>query len=101
MYSKIEFMVSGPSNLRLDGKLLLSLSLAAWLTIPLSTSNLFLSKLFPMSLGPTLDLIVCFIGAMGLYMYIFGYIKQFNILRFSYLRIFLSAIEIVVASTLR
>ena len=54
-----------------------------------------------MSMGPTLDFIICFIGAMGLYMYIFGYIKQFNVLRFSYLRIFLSSIEIVLASTLR
>ena len=95
------YLVCSSHHIPLKSKLLLSLSLAAWLTIPLSTSNLFLSKLFPMSLGPTLDLIVCFIGAMGLYMYIFGYIKQFNILRFSYLRIFLSAIEIVVASTLR
>ena len=73
----------------------------AWLTIPLSTSNVLLSKLFPMSLGPTLDFIICFIGAMGLYMYIFGYIKQFNILRFSYPRIILSSVEIVLASFLR
>ena len=80
---------------------LILLSAGAWLTIPLSTSNLVLSKLFPMSLGPTLDFTICFIGAMGLYMYIFGYIKQFNVLRFSYLRMLLSSIEIVVASTLR
>ena len=73
----------------------------AWLTIPLSTSNVLLSKLFPLSLGPTLDFIICFIGAMGLYMYIFGYIKQFNILRFSYPRIILSSVEIVLASFLR
>ena len=38
---------------------------------------------------------------MGLYMYIFGYFKQFNILRFSYLRILLSFFEIILASTLR
>ena len=52
-------------------------------------------------MGPTLDFIICFIGAMGLYMYIFGYIKQFNILRFSYPRIFFSFVEIALASTLR
>ena len=60
---------------------LILLSAGAWLTIPLSTSNLVLSKLFPMSLGPILDFTICFIGAMGLYMYIFGYIKQFNVVK--------------------
>ena len=73
----------------------------AWLTMPLSTSNGILTKVFPFSMGPLSDFTLSFIGAMGLYMYIFGYAKQFNILRFSYIRILLSFIEIILASTLR
>ena len=42
-----------------------------------------------------------FIGAMGLYMYMFGYVKQFNLHRFSKLRTLFSIIEIVLASILR
>ena len=69
--------------------------------MPLSTSNVVLSKLYPMSISPMVDFLLSFIGAMGLYMYIFGYIKQFNIHRFSYFRMVLSAIEIFLASILR
>merc|ERR1712029_167276 len=81
-------------------KFLLTMSLAAWLTIPLSTSNIILTKLFPLSMGPIFDFLVSFIGAIGLYGYIFGYTKQFHVLRFSYLRILMSVFEIVLASTL-
>lgn len=69
--------------------------------MPLSTSNIILSKLYPMSLSPMFDFFVSFIGAMGLYMYFFGYVRQFNILRYSYLRILLSVFEIILASMLR
>jgi hypothetical protein len=69
--------------------------------MPLSTSNVFLSKAFPMSISPSIDFLLSFIGAMGLYMYMFGYVKQFNILRFSKLRALLSVFEIILASTLR
>ena len=69
--------------------------------MPLSTSNIVLSKLYPMSISPMVDFLLSFIGAMGLYMYIFGYIKQFNIHRFSYVRMVLSVFEIILASILR
>ena len=69
--------------------------------MPLSTSNLVLSQLYPMSISPLVDFLLSFIGAMGLYMYIFGYIKQFNIHRFSYIRMVLSIFEIILASFFR
>jgi len=94
------YLVVTSSLIPIRSKVLLSLSLAAWLTIPLSTSNLILAKLFPLSMGIFFDFLLTFIGAMGLYMYIFGYAKQFNILRYSYIRMLLSIIEIVLASTL-
>lgn len=68
--------------------------------MPLSTSNVVLSKMFPMSISPLCDFLLSFLGAMALYNYIFGYIKQFNIHRYSYIRIFLSIFEIFLASTL-
>ena len=71
------------------------------MTIPLSTSNLILVKFYPMSMGSIFDFLASFMGAMGFYMYIFGYAKQFNILRFSYIRIIFSFAEIVLASILR
>ena len=54
-----------------------------------------------MSMGSIFDFLASFMGAMGFYMYIFGYAKQFNILRFSYIRIIFSFAEIVLASILR
>jgi len=94
------YLVCAAPVIPIRSKFLLTMSLAAWLTIPLSTSNVVLTKLFPLSMGPLCDFLLSFIGAMGLYMYIFGYFKQFNILRFSYLRILLSFFEIILASTL-
>ena len=38
---------------------------------------------------------------MGLYMYMFGYVKQFNLHRFSKVRTIFSILEIILASTLR
>merc|ERR550517_1624603 len=68
--------------------------------MPLTTLNVFLSKAYPMSVSPSIDFLLSFIGAMGLYMYMFGYVKQFNLHRFSKLRTLFSILEIVLASTL-
>jgi len=62
--------------------------------------NVVLSQVYPMSISPTIDFLLSFIGAMGLYMYMFGYVKQFNIHRFSKIRMVLSVFEIILASTL-
>lgn len=94
------YLVCTSDQIPIRSKFLLTMSLAAWLTIPLSTSNIILTKLFPLSMGPIFDFLVSFIGAIGLYGYIFGYTKQFHVLRFSYLRILMSVFEIILASTL-
>ncbi len=59
----------------------LAISLMCWLSLPLVTLNLFLSQAYPMSLGPLADFGLGFLGAMGLFMYGFGYIKQHPIHR--------------------
>jgi len=94
------YMVCRSPLIPVKSKLLLSISLASWLTMPLTTSNLVLSKLYPMSISPMVDFLLSFIGGMSLYMYIFGYIKQFPIHRYSWLKSCLSVIEIALASTL-
>ena len=53
-----------------------------------------------MSISPFVDLSLAFIGGMGLYMYIFGYVRQFNVHRFSWPRTLASVVEIMLASTL-
>lgn len=94
------YLVCRSPLIPLKSKFILSISLASWLSLPLSTSNVFLSKMFPMSISPTIDFLMSFIGAMGLYMYSFGYVKQFNIHRFSNIRKIVAVFEIILASTL-
>ena len=75
------YMVVRSPTITWKSKFLLSLSLASWLTLPLTTLNLFLSPLFPMSLGVVPDVIMTYVGAMGLLMYGYGYMKQFPVQR--------------------
>ncbi|XP_023334273.1 beta-1,4-mannosyltransferase egh [Eurytemora carolleeae] len=74
--------------------------LASWLTMPLTTSNVVLTQIYPMSVSPTIDFLLSLIGGVPLYMYMFGYIKQFPIHRYSWFRSVLSVIEIALASVL-
>ncbi|KAL4714492.1 hypothetical protein ACJJTC_017787 [Scirpophaga incertulas] len=63
-------------------KLFLAISCYSWVTLPLSTSNVFLAALCPIPCPHILDLICGFIGAVNIYMYIFGVLKSFPIYRF-------------------
>ena len=59
------------------------MSTGAWLTLPISTLNLYLSQRFPFSLGVALDFGLGFLGAMGLLSYGYGYLKQHQVLMMS------------------
>lgn len=63
-------------------KIFLAISCYSWVTLPLSTSNMFLAGLCPIPCPHFLDLICGFIGAVNIYMYIFGVIKSFPVHRF-------------------
>ncbi|CAH2092080.1 unnamed protein product [Euphydryas editha] len=63
-------------------KLFLGLSCYSWVTMPLSSSNILLAILCPIPCPHVIDLICGFIGAVNIYMYIFGVIKSFPINRF-------------------
>ena len=95
------YMVVRSPTITWKSKFLLSLSLASWLTLPLTTLNLFLSPLFPMSLGVVPDVIMTYVGAMGLLMYGYGYMKQFPVQRwvkcrrFSCANVFFSSLHFI------
>eukprot|EP00096_Caligus_rogercresseyi_P006422 TRINITY_DN22844_c0_g1_i1.p1 TRINITY_DN22844_c0_g1~~TRINITY_DN22844_c0_g1_i1.p1 ORF type:complete len:474 (-),score=105.53 TRINITY_DN22844_c0_g1_i1:124-1545(-) len=93
------FLVVASGRIPLRSRLLLGLSLFSWLTMPLSASNILLSAVFPLSLSPGADITLAFLGASGLYMYFYGFVKQFPIRRYSFPRLLLSIPEILLAST--
>lgn len=59
-------------------KFLLASSLYAWVTMPLTTLQVFLNPMLPLPRAMVLDFLVAFVGAVNLYMYIFGVIKSFS-----------------------
>ena len=79
---------------------LLAMSTAAWLTLPVSTLNLYLSQRFPFSLGVALDFGLGFLGATGLLSYGYGYLKQHQVRRYSWPRLLLVVPEIVLSTAL-
>ncbi|KAK6626347.1 hypothetical protein RUM43_006658 [Polyplax serrata] len=62
-------------------KILLAVSCYSWVTMPLSTSNVVLAALCPIPCPPTMDFLCAFIGAINIYMYIFGVFKSFSLMR--------------------
>ena len=65
-------------------KLFLALSCYSWVTLPLSTSNIILAGLCPITCPPIVDFLCAFIGAVSIYMYIFGVVKSFSLYRFGF-----------------
>ena len=74
-------MVVASPNISLSTKALLGISLASWLTVPLSTANVFLVSAFPFSMGALIDAALGFVGSVPLFMYAFGYFKQHHVHR--------------------
>ncbi|XP_047003886.1 beta-1,4-mannosyltransferase egh [Schistocerca americana] len=67
-------------------KWLLAVSCYSWVTMPLSTSNVLLAGLCPIPCPPLMDFACAFIGAVNIYMYVFGVVKSFSLYRFGMLR---------------
>lgn len=72
------FLVVHSSEIPCRSKILLALSLYAWATIPFTTSNVFLAAFLPLPCHPLFDFAVAYVGAINLYMYIFGVLKSFS-----------------------
>jgi len=56
-------------------------------TLPLSTSNIILAYIAPIPCPALIDFLCAFIGAMNIYMYVFGVIKSFSLYRMSMSRV--------------
>ena len=92
------FLVATDPKLSFKSRFFIGLSILAWITVPLSTSNVLLAKIFPLQLPWILDVFVGFMGAMALYLYGFGYVKQHPLKRYSHLKLLLVIPEIFLAS---
>lgn len=75
-------LVVHSKQIPLRNKILLAISCYSWVTLPFSTSNIILAALCPIPCPYYLDLICGFVGAVNIYMYIFGVIKSFSLYRF-------------------
>lgn len=83
------FLVVHSGAIPIRHKFLLSLALYSWATIPLSTSNLVLAALWPIPCPTPLNFLCAFVGAMNIYMYVFGVIKSFSLYRLGPVRFLL------------
>ncbi|KAI6197772.1 hypothetical protein M3Y94_01264300 [Aphelenchoides besseyi] len=59
-------------------KLFLAFSLYAWITMPLTTLQVLLCAFAPLPKCPLIDVLVAFVAAVNLYMYVFGALKSFS-----------------------
>lgn len=73
------YLVVHSSKIPCRYKILLACSLYAWATMPLSTSNLVLAPNFPVPCPQAFNIVCAFIGALNLYMYLFGLMKSCSI----------------------
>lgn len=67
-------------------KVLLGISCYSWVTMPLATSNVVLAALCPIPCPPAMDFLCAFIGAVNIYMYVFGVFKSFSLIRYGVLK---------------
>ncbi|KAI6241634.1 Glyco-trans-2-like domain-containing protein [Aphelenchoides fujianensis] len=57
-------------------KILLALSLYAWVTMPFTSLQVLLCAIAPLPKYPLIDVLVAYVAAVNLYMYLFGVVKQ-------------------------
>uniref|UniRef100_T1JBR4 Glycosyltransferase 2-like domain-containing protein n=1 Tax=Strigamia maritima TaxID=126957 RepID=T1JBR4_STRMM len=86
------FLVVHSPLIPMRNKFFLCVSLYSWVTIPLTTSNGFLAAFFPIPCWHVVDFLCCFVGAVNIYMYIFGVIKSFSLYRLGLVKFVLCVI---------
>lgn len=67
-------------------KIFLALSVYSWCTMPLSSLNIIFGIVYPIPCPYIVDLTCAFLGAISIYMYIFGVMKSFTLYRFGLLK---------------
>lgn len=74
------FLVVHSSKIPISNKIFLAISLYAWMTVPFSTSNVFLTTLFPLPTSEhfLFNFLFALVAAVNIYMYVFGVLKSFT-----------------------
>ncbi|XP_058124267.1 beta-1,4-mannosyltransferase egh-like [Anopheles ziemanni] len=83
------------SAIPLYNKFLLGINLCSWITLPLSSLNLVLATIYPIPSSKLLDMVCAFITSVTIYMYLFGMIKSFSLLRFKLRYFLLCAVGVI------
>jgi beta-1,4-mannosyltransferase len=91
-FKKGIFLVVHDKKLPLKTRFCLALALYAWLTSPLSISNIYLGLLYPIPVNPFIDMIACLVGAVNLYLYFIGAVKSFSYNRYGFFKFSLCVI---------
>lgn len=91
-------LVVHSKEIPLKNKIFLAMSCYSWVTLPITASNILWVSICPMPFPHPLELLLAFVGAVNLYMYIFGVFKSFPIFRFGFWRfvIFIGAIFVII-----
>jgi cellulose synthase/poly-beta-1,6-N-acetylglucosamine synthase-like glycosyltransferase len=80
------FLVVHDRKLPVRSRFCLALALYSWLSLPLSTSNVYLSALYPIPVGQAFDFVCCLVATVNLYLYFIGAVKSFSVTRFGVTR---------------
>lgn len=86
------FLVVHSPNIPLKTKGFLAMALYSWATIPFSTSNLVFAALYPIPCWQIINFLCAFVGAVNIYMYVFGVIKSFSLYRLGLLKFVLCVV---------
>jgi len=76
-------------------KIWLALSLYAWITMPLSLSNVVIGIIFPLPIPLWLNILCSFVASVNIYMYIFGTIKSLSLYRLGFFKYFSCLVGVV------
>ncbi|XP_022118564.2 beta-1,4-mannosyltransferase egh isoform X1 [Pieris rapae] len=77
-------------------RLLFLLHTYAWLALPLRACNYFTAEYYPVPFLYVLDLLIAFIGAVGIYLHIYGSIRSYSMKQYGYFKIVLVLATIIV-----
>ncbi|CAF1060223.1 unnamed protein product [Didymodactylos carnosus] len=80
------FLIVHDGKLSLIRRIILGIPLYAWITVPITTSNVLLTPLCPLVLHPIIKFLVGYIGAVTTYLYLIGAVRSFHLARLNYFR---------------
>ncbi|VDN06612.1 unnamed protein product [Thelazia callipaeda] len=72
------FLTVHAKQIPAKNKILLALSFYAWVSMPITTMQMYLYHAFPLPPCLIFDSLVAFVAAVNLYMYIYGVLKSFS-----------------------